>query len=102
MYQNFQEIIGYSLFFPTWIKFISLSLVGTDNDMWNTVQNNKHKEENLKMKKWKNIRTPSITKKCESKQLNKVHATELSDENGTIFFFFYDLNGSMYKNEPTM
>ena len=28
--------------------------------------------------------------------------TEVSDENGTIFFFFYDLNGSMYKNEPTM
>lgn len=53
MSQNFQEIIGYSLFFPTWIKFISLSLVGTDNDMWNTIQNNKHEEENLKMKKWK-------------------------------------------------
>ena len=28
--------------------------------------------------------------------------TEVSDENGTIFFFFYDLNDSMYKNEPTM
>lgn len=64
MYENFQEIIGYSLFFPTWIKFISLSLVGTDNDMWNTIQNNKHKEENLKMKKGHH---QYFTKKCESK-----------------------------------
>ena len=64
MYQNFQEIIGYSLLFPTWIKFISLSLVGTDNDMWNTIQNNKHKEENLKMKKGHH---QYFTKKCESK-----------------------------------
>ena len=28
--------------------------------------------------------------------------TEVSDENGTIFFLFYDLNDSMYKSEPTM
>ena len=28
--------------------------------------------------------------------------TEVSDENGTLFFFFYDLKGSIYKNELTM
>ena len=28
--------------------------------------------------------------------------TEASDENRTLSFFFYDLKGSMYKNEPTM
>ena len=28
--------------------------------------------------------------------------TEVSDENGTILFLFYDLNDSMYKSEPTM
>ena len=28
--------------------------------------------------------------------------TEVSDENGTLSFFFYDLKGSMYKNELTM
>ena len=28
--------------------------------------------------------------------------TEVSDEIGTLFLFFYDLKGSMYKNELTM
>ena len=28
--------------------------------------------------------------------------TEVSDENGTLSFFFYDLKGSIYKNELTI
>ena len=28
--------------------------------------------------------------------------TEVSDENGTLSFFFHDLKGSRYKNELTM
>ena len=28
--------------------------------------------------------------------------TEVSDEDGTLSFFFYDLKGSMYKDELTM
>ena len=38
----------------------------------------------------------------EYRKLVSNNYSEVSDENGTIFLFFYDLNGSMYKNEPTI